>query len=256
MKIKKPEKCITIARDGQEVHFDHYRFGHKKVIVIAHGFFNSKSSVLLKELGAAHCDQYDVVLLDFRGHGESKGLFFWTTKEPMDLEAVLQYVAPLYERVGLIGFSLGGAISLIVSARTDLVHSLISVSAPTEFERIDYRFWELDMETDIIYNLVGDGRFGKGVRPGPFWLKKEKPIHVVPRIKVPVFYMHGEADWLIKPWHAQELYDKTVSYKNLMMIKDGPHAEYLIMKNRGETVQAIKTWWQETLVSDKREEFL
>ena len=127
------------------------------------------------------------------------------------------------------------------------MHSLISVSAPAEFEKINYRFWELDMETDVVYNLIGDGRIGKGVRPGPFWLKKEKPVQVVPQITIPVFYIHGEADWLIQPWHAQVLYDKTCASKRMLLVKDGPHAEYLIRKSKEDTLQAIRSWWQETL---------
>ena len=247
MEHPQPLKCVVRAEDGQEVHYDHYRFGHKKAVIIAHGFFNSKDAVLLKSLGEAHHDQYDVIIMDFRGHGESKGLFYWTTKEPMDLEAVLRQAGRDYDRLGVIGFSLGGAISLIVAARTSLMHSLISISAPAEFERIDYRFWELDVETDIVYNLIGDGRVGKGVRPGPFWLKKEKPAQVVSRIAIPVFYIHGEADWLIKPWHAQELFDKTCAPKKLLLVKDGPHAEYLIRKSGQDAIRAIRNWWQETL---------
>jgi pimeloyl-ACP methyl ester carboxylesterase len=247
MTHRQPQHCITRAEDGQEVHYDHYRFGHKKAVIIAHGFFNSKEAVLLKSLGEAHHDQYDVIIMDFRGHGKSKGLFYWTTKEPMDLEAVLRQAAQEYERLGVIGFSLGGAISLIVASRTSLMHSLISVSAPVEFEKIDYRFWELDIETDIVYNLIGDGRIGKGVRPGPFWLKKEKPAQVAPKIAIPVFYIHGEADWLIKPWHAEVLFDKTSALKKMLLVKNGPHAEYLLKENAEGTIQAIRSWWQETL---------
>ncbi len=247
MTLPQPLHCVVRAADGQDVHYDHYRFGHKKAVIIAHGFFNSKEAVLLKSLGRAHHDQYDVIIMDFRGHGKSGGLFYWTTKEPMDLEAVLRQAARDYDRLGVIGFSLGGAISLIVASRTELIHSLISVSAPTEFEKIDYRFWELNVETDIVYNLIGDGRIGKGVRPGPFWLKKEKPVQVVSKIVIPVFYIHGDADWLIKPWHAQVLFDKTNASKKMLLVKNGPHAEYLIKENKKETVAAMRAWWQKTL---------
>ena len=243
-----PLKCVVRAEDGQEVHYDHYRFGHHKAVIIAHGFFNSKDAVLLKYLGTLHHDRYDVIIMDFRGHGDSKGLFYWTTREPMDLDAVLRHAGCDYDRLGVIGFSLGGAISLIVASRSGLMHSIVSVSAPSEFEKIDYRFWELDLETDVVGNLIGDGRIGKGVRPGPFWLKKEKPVTVVPKISVPVFYIHGEADWVIKPWHARELFEKTrAPQKQLLLVQDGPHAEYLIKKNEPDVVPAILEWWRQTL---------
>src|SRR3989338_1961953 len=132
---------ILIAADGQQIHYDHYKNGHNRVVIIAHGFFNSKDALLLKDLAQSLGDQYDVIVFDFRGHGQSRGLFYWTTKEQLDLEAVLKFAHQQYPKVGVIGFSLGAAISLVVDAKTDLIDSLVSVSAPTEFEKIEYHFW-------------------------------------------------------------------------------------------------------------------
>lgn len=242
-----PTSGVVFTDDQQQIHYDLYRNGHSQIVVIAHGFFNSKEAVLLKILARELMDAYDILLMDFRGHGKSKGLFYWTAREHLDLEAVLRSVRQIYPQVAVIGFSLGAASSIITAARTDLMDSLVSVSAPTEFEKIDYRFWELDVENDIFYNLVGEGRIGKGVRPGPFWLKKDKPIHLVGRIKIPILYLHGEADWLIAPSHSEELFKETTSKKRLLLIKNGPHAEYLIRKNKLETLSAIKMWLKETL---------
>ena len=242
---------ILIAADGQQIHYDHYKNGHNQVVIIAHGFFNSKDALLLKDLAQSLGDQYDVIVFDFRGHGQSRGLFYWTTKEQLDLEAVLKFAHQQYPKVGVIGFSLGAAISLVVDAKTDLIDSLVSVSAPTEFEKIEYHFWKLDIENDIVYSLIKEGKIGKGVRPGPFWLKKDKPINLVSQIKTPVFYIHGDMDWLIKPEHSQALYEKTTSRKRIAIIKNGPHAEYLMRKNKDETVSLIKEWFKETLTKEQ-----
>ncbi len=248
MNTKNFAEVIVETKDKQKIHLDHYKNGHTKVIIIAPGFTNSKNALLMKELGKALLDEYDVMIMDFRGHGESGGLFFWTSKEDMDLETVLEYAHEEYEKIGVIGFSLGAATGLITASKTDLMDSLISVSAPAEFEKIEYHFWKLDFENDIVYNL-GEGKIGKGIRPGPWWLKKEKPIDCVGKIKIPVFYLHGDADWLIKPWHSQELFEKTKSKKKLAIIKNGPHAEYLIRKNKEETIKLIREWLDETLKS-------
>ncbi len=233
--------------DNHLIHYDLYRHGYDKLVIIAHGFFNSKDALLLRELGQALEDRFDILLMDFRGHGKSGGLFYWTSKESLDLQAVLNYAKKHYKKIGVIGFSLGAATSIITASQVDGIDAMIAVSAPTEFERIEYRFWEMDMENDIFYNLVGGGRIGKGVRPGPFWLKKDKPIRRVEQMKCPVLYIHGEADWLIKPWHSQELYKRTPTPKRLAIIKNGPHAEYLIRKNKKETIGLIREWFQETL---------
>jgi len=77
---KNTSKTLTTA-DNHKVAYRHYTAGHKKAIIIAPGFFNSKDAVLLKRLKGHLIDTYDVIMFDFRGHGESSGLFTWTAKE-------------------------------------------------------------------------------------------------------------------------------------------------------------------------------
>lgn len=245
---KEKFKSLTVeTTDKNKICFDHYDSGHSKVVVIAPGFFNSKQAVPMKDLAGALVDEYDVIVMDFRGHGKSSGLFYWTSKEYLDLQSVLEYAHQKYERIGVIGFSLGAATGIITASKTDLMDSFISVSAPTELNKIEYHFWELNAESDIFYNVWGEGRLGKGIKPGPWWLGKGKPIDCVGKIKIPVLYIHGDSDWLIKTWHSEELYKKTNSKKRLCFIKNGPHAEYLIIKNKDETIRLIKKWFEETL---------
>lgn len=239
-------KTVT-TKDGNEIYYQHYKNGHGKVIVIAPGFTTSKDAVLIKELGLSLSDEYDVMVMDFRGHGQSKGLFYWTSKEYLDLEAVLKKAREEYDKIGVIGFSLGAATAIITASKSDAINSLISVSAPAAFEKIDYRFWELDVETDILFNLFGKGSTGKGVRPGPFWLKKERPVDLVRKIKIPILFIHGEDDWLIKPWHCEVLYENAIPPKGIYMIDGGPHAEYLIRNDKEDFVRQIKKWFADTL---------
>ncbi|MFH1857008.1 MAG: alpha/beta hydrolase [Candidatus Omnitrophota bacterium] len=239
-------KTVT-TKDGNEIYYRHYKNGNHRVIVIAPGFTTSKDSMLIKELGLSLSDEYDVMVMDFRGHGQSKGLFCWTSKEYLDLEAILKKAREEYDKIGVIGFSLGGATAIITASKSSAIDSLISVSAPSAFEKIDYRFWELDVETDILFNLFGKGGTGKGVRPGPFWLKKEKPVDLVRKIKIPILFIHGEDDWLIKPWHCEVLYEKAIAPKGIYIIEGGPHAEYLIRQDKDSFVRQIKKWFTNTL---------
>lgn len=236
------------ASDNHLVHYDLYAQDHGQVIIIAPGFFNSKDALLLKELGKSLNNAYDAMILDFRGHGKSGGLFYWTSKEYLDLLSVLEYAQEHYDQVGLIGFSLGAATSLIAASKSDIVDSIVAVSAPAEFEKIEYHFWELNLDLDIRYSLFSEGRIGKGVKPGPFWLPKEKPRDVVKSLNRPVFYLHGTEDWLIKPWHSELLYQKTASkIKKLEIVQGMPHAEYIMKTHRDIFVRKIKNWFKETL---------
>ncbi|MDD4954900.1 MAG: alpha/beta fold hydrolase [Candidatus Omnitrophica bacterium] len=241
-----------LTADNCNIEYRHYQNNKDKVIVIAHGFYNSKDAELLERLAKYFFEDYDVFMFDFRGHGRSSGLYSWISKEDQDLNAALNYLKGKYKKTGLIAFSLGGSVSINALSKRHDVNSLVCISTPSDFSKIDYQFWKLDFKNDLVYTLfTKEGQKGRGFRPGPFWLKKEKPIDNIEKINIPVLYIHGEKDWVIRPWHSQALYDKTVSSKKLIMIKDGPHAEYLMKNSEKEFVGAIKDWFKETLPEEK-----
>lgn len=242
-----PDSGKLPTSDGQRIAFHHYKNGHDCLVIVAHGFYNSKDSELIQELIKSLLDTYDVFAFDFRGHGKSSGLFTWSAKEPEDLKAVLKYLAGKYKKCGLIGFSYGGAISIIALAQARGVDSLVCVSSPSDQSKIDYHFWQLDWENDVWYNLIlPNGRRNKGIRPGPFWLKKIKPIDALPSLEIPVMFIHGDKDWVIKPWHSEKM---RAAAKNgeLKIIPGGKHAEFLMRRHADELVTAIKNWFGRTL---------
>ncbi len=237
-----------LTKDNCSIEYYHYEAKHDKIIIIAHGFYNSKDAVLLEKLAESLLDEYDVFMFDFRGHGKSGGRFTWMSKEEEDLISVLNYLDGKYKRIGFIAFSMGGSVGINVLAHDRRVNSFVCVSAPCDFKKIDYHFWLLSVKDDLMYTLfTKEGRKGKGVKPGPFWLKKNKPIDKVGEIKIPILYIHGDKDWVIRPWHSKLLYEKTKSSKKIVMIKNGPHGEYLIKNNKEKFIFETKNWFRETL---------
>ena len=240
-----------VTPDKQKIAYRHYKGGHDKAIIIAHGFYNSKDAGILKKLAESIYDEYDVFMFDFRGHGKSRGLYTWTSKEGRDLEAVLDYIDGKHKKVGILAFSFGGSVAINTLAHDTRVNSLICVSSASDPYKTDYQFWKLDLKGDLSYTLFTlEGLKGRGFRPGPFWLKKDKPIDNVAKIQIPILYIHGEKDWVIKPWHSQALYDKTQSKKKLVIIKNGPHAEYLARDYFEQFMTEVKIWFKETLFEE------
>ena len=234
--------------DHQKISYQHFKNGCSSVIIIAHGYYNSKQCVVLQQLTGALSREYDIFMFDFRGHGKSSGLFTWTSKEGNDLKAVLDYISPLYSKKGLIAFSMGASISINVLANDKRVDSLICVSAPSNMSKIDYWLWKLDWKGDLAYLFLNpSGKIGKGVRSGPFWLAKEKPINNVAKIIIPVMFIHGSRDWVVRPWHSKALYQKVGGIKKIVFIKNGPHAEYLMRDNSEQFVMEVKNWFLDTL---------
>ena len=234
--------------DHQKISFQHFKNGGLAVIIIAHGYYNSKQCVVLQQLAQAFGGEYDIFMFDFRGHGKSSGVFTWTSREGNDLRAVLDFIAPQYSKIGLIAFSTGASISINVLANDKRVDSFICVSAPSDMSRIDYWFWALDWKGDAVYTLLNPkGRIGKGVRPGPFWLAKERPIDNVDKITIPIMFIHSSRDWVIRPWHSEALFQKAGGMKKIISIKNGPHAEYLMRDYTEQFVAEVRNWFLDTL---------
>jgi len=234
--------------DHQKISFQHFKNGCQAVIIIAHGYYNSKQALILQQLANALGEKYDIFMFDFRGHGKSSGVFTWTSREGNDLRAVLDFIAPQYPRKGLIAFSMGASISINVLANDKRVDSFICVSAPSDISRIDNCIWSLDWKGDVEYTLLNrQGRVGKGVRPGPFWLPKERPIDNISKIIIPVMFIHGSRDWVIKLWHSEALYQKAGGMKKLVIMKNGPHAEYLMRDYSGQFISEVQNWFLDTL---------
>jgi pimeloyl-ACP methyl ester carboxylesterase len=242
-------KGTLVTQDRKNIAYEQALNNHDRVIVIAHGFYNSKDAALLQELKNRLLDEYDVFMFDFRGHGKSGGLFSWISNEGKDLTAALDYIGGKYKRTGILAFSLGASVAINVLAQNTWVDSLICVSAASDPYKIDYNFWNLDVKGDLAYTLfTPQGLKGRGFRLGPFWRKKEKPIDNIGKVHIPVFYIHGEKDWVVKPWHSQALFEKTHTNKKIVIIKNGSHAEYLMKDSREEFVREIRNWFASTML--------
>ncbi len=120
-----------ITSDQHKIHYDRYSNGHDKVIIIAHGFYTSKHGVLFMQLVKDLSSEFDVIIFDFRGHGLSQGLFYWTSLEYLDLLSVVEFAHVHYAKIGVMGFSLGAATSIITSSKTAHIDSVVAISTPS-----------------------------------------------------------------------------------------------------------------------------
>ena len=237
-----------ITSDKVKIAYSHYCGGHDTVVIIHHGFWNSKDAAEIKTLAEQLIGDYDVFTFDMRGHGKSAGLFTWTSREENDLKAVLDFLKNKYKKIGVVAFSLGATVSINAYADLSGVDAMVCISPVADCGKIDYRFWELDFKNDFYYTLISKtGSKAKGVRPGAFWLKKKIPFESVKKLTMPVLYIHGSKDWVVKPWHSQKLYDNTPGEKERVVIDGGAHAEYLARDHTAQVVGLIKGWFSKYL---------
>ncbi|MDD5746141.1 MAG: alpha/beta fold hydrolase [Candidatus Omnitrophica bacterium] len=245
------KKGFLLTQDKVSIAYEHALNGRRSLVIICPGFFNSMQNRWMKTVQQIIARHYDTCIFDFRGHGKSSGIFTWLARERFDLEAVLDYVRGFdYDSIGIIGFSLGAAVSINTVGHGNDVAAMVLVSAPMSFWEINYHFWEPEMFSDLKDNFEC-GWEGKGARTGNMFLRKPKPLTQIRRIKnIPIMFIHGTKDWIIKDHHSRVLYEAyhvSQEKKKLVLIKDGLHAERLVQNHREKMEELMTGWFQRTL---------
>jgi uncharacterized protein len=249
--LHETKKGFVKTADKISIAYEHDVNGHRSLVIICPGFFNSMRNRWMQTCKQIVYKEYDTLMFDFRGHGRSRGRFSWLARERLDLEAVLSYARQCnYSSIGILAFSLGSAVSINTISHTGGTASMVLVSTPTSFWDINYHFWEPEMFSDLKDNFEC-GWEGTGARTGNLFLRKPKPIIRIKHIKnIPIMFIHGTKDWIIKDYHSQKLYDAyaaTENEKRLVLIKNGLHAERLIQQDKEKMEGLIMGWFLKTL---------
>jgi pimeloyl-ACP methyl ester carboxylesterase len=99
-------------------------------VILLHGYGSSRSEMLSRAEVLARYG-YGVLLYDLRGHGQSQGnerSFGW--QDVGDLGAAIQFISNQKdvdpERIGVLGFSIGGQIALRAAADYDQIQAIIA----------------------------------------------------------------------------------------------------------------------------------
>ncbi len=232
--------------DGSVISMDLFRReGRDVVLIVCPGFFKSKVTPTFQRMSAALAVKYDVLGMDFRGHGRSSGLYTFSAREGADLEAVLEWARSRYQRIGIMGFSLGGAITINTVARSPgKIKTFVAVSAPAAFREIEFKFWTMRAIRTGLKGLEP----GSGCRPGNLFLKKIRPLDSIAHLpKIPVLFIHGTEDVIVGLEHSRRLFAAASEPKRLEVIEGGSHAEALYRNRPDSFTHLITDWLDSTL---------
>lgn len=237
----------VVTRDGVKISLTHHvQRAREAVVVICPGFFQSKETPTFRRMAQAFADARDVIAMDFRGQGRSGGCYTFSARERADLEAVLDWACARYHQIGVLAFSLGGAIAINTASRTVRPPiSLIAVSTPAAFEDIEFRWWTPEA---IRTGWVGVWEGGTGCRIGNPFLAKERPIERVRYLRTtPIFFIHGTRDPIVGSRHSQRLFRAATEPKRLELMEGGGHAQWLFRRDPQRFVALVNAWFAETL---------
>lgn len=235
------EEVTLKTSDKVNIKINRYNNNKEEVIIICPGWFMTKDSKSIKNLSMALSETVDVISMDFRGHGKSDGFYTFTSKEGNDLEAVVEFAKKYYQKVSLMGFSLGAALVLLHGAKDFEISKIIAISAPADFNRIENHMYSVHAWIPTIFQKFEPGRW-LSIRPGSPFLPKVKPVDVIKEVKSPTLFLAGEKDPTVFPWHTELLYNEAVCEKSYKLFKKANHAEDLFNDYPDKFIQICTEW--------------
>jgi len=222
------EKVSFLTSDGIKLSgwLVHSKENSKKVIILCHGYGCSKQDML--EFSWLS-EKFNLLLFDFRAHGESEGGFTshgWL--EFRDVIAAANFLRNKgYNEIGGFGISLGAAVLLLAADQSNL-KALVVDSPYASLEQMITRTFKFP----LLKNVFGfAGRLiARLLRVN---LEEVKPAQKVKEIKAPLLIIHGKFDsfipvedaklihrnannailWIVEAEHAQSYFVKRTEYK-------------------------------------------
>ncbi len=218
-----------------------------RTVILVHGLYSNRSMCLSLVPVYQQMD-YNVLLIDLRGHGESGGRHtMWGMKETEDFSAWLDFLRAKDPavRVGLHGFSLGAAMS-ILECGTDEGQDMIFCIADSAYADL------MALGREKLYAWTGDDRLLLGVDVvDPFFqaamffhtgklLSDITPLDAAERMRAPALFLHGAEDTLVPPDAAESLGRACASPEKKVLLFEGAGHAQEFGRNPDAYVQAVQ----------------
>lgn len=203
-------------------------------IVVAHGYPADKADLL--PAVAFLAEHHHLVLLDHRGLGASEGQTTLGIEEDRDVQVGIEAALAIedVERVGLLGFSMGGAASLQAAADEPRIDAVLAQAAYAD-----------------LASLASSSFGGLGPLAHPMgWLmltyagwigldhEEARPVEAIGDIEAPVLLVHGSDDATVGPEHAQRLAEAAPTAE-LWIVDGATHGAAALNAEWGERVGAF-----------------
>ena len=136
-KIKFERERLELP-DGDFLDLRWLRRGRERLAILSHGLEGSADQAYIRGMSAALADSgWDVLAWNFRGCGDEPNRLvrFYHSGATEDLRAVVDHAARSYSQIALVGFSLGGNLTLKYMGEApphDSILAAVAISAPVD----------------------------------------------------------------------------------------------------------------------------
>ncbi len=139
--LTNPDRERLTLSDGDFVDLDWRKQGSKKLVIIQHGLEGSSDRPYILGVAKHFFNHgFDTLAWNYRGcSGEmNKAVRFYHSGATDDLDEVVQHALPEYSEVFLVGFSLGGNMTLKYvgeDSRSPKVKGAVAISTPLDLDK-------------------------------------------------------------------------------------------------------------------------
>lgn len=215
--------------DGYELHVQLIVNPAKteKYVIISHGYTDNRYGAL--KYARIYLDLgYSAIIYDLRGHGENEpSRCTYTARERKDLRDLIKDTRKRYDDIevlGIHGESLGGSVTAAVLNYQPEIDFAVTDCAFSELRKVledGYRAYRIPAFMLNLADFFMKLRFKVS-------FKDMRPIDSLEGNRKPLLVIHGEADNLILPYHAEALVQATDGYKDMRLFPGARHAESVL----------------------------
>ncbi|UCH42953.1 MAG: alpha/beta hydrolase [Dehalococcoidales bacterium] len=220
------------------------------VIIMVHGADQHRADPSIGMLGIASKlveHGYNVLMFDLRGHGESEGnMMSAGYYEQRDLNGAVEYVKGRgFQRIGVLGFSVGAATAVLATAENSDISALVSDSGFADLK--DMMEPEFSKRTKFPKFFLGPLLFLVKIMYGVDF-NAVSPVAVVAQIAPrPILFIHGEDDETVPQEHAQRLYQASLNPQNQLWVAPGASHVKAYLTYPEEYINRVTTFFDMTL---------
>ena len=198
-------------------------------ILILHGVSESKIAGL-KIAKRVHDKGYNVFLYDSRRHGDSGGKFCtYGYHEKFDAQLAIDYLltrADLHVgKIGVFGWSMGAAVGLQLASIDSRVSAVVAESGFATLRTVfdDYQKRIIKLPWHYLRNIV----IKRSEFLANFRANDVSPVKAVRQIQIPLFFLHGTEDRLIRYDYSERVYKAANQPKELWLIPGAKHHDMM-----------------------------
>ncbi len=206
-------------------------------VITSHGLLSSKDSEKYIALGEQISSEgMGMLRFDFRGIGESEGSEEDNTvsKKITDLSAAIDFIRSypgLGNRIGLLGSSLGGFLSLMKASMDKKIRAVVIWATPLHMDDLGSKKQEED------YPFPPEAFFED--------LPKHRLLPLLPKVSN-CLVIHGEKDELVPMEQALGIFDSLSSPKEIHVIGGANH-RLLDPAHRQRAIELSVDWFKKYL---------